>query len=116
VGIIIMARFIPLHWSAAPLIAAAAIASTTGPGWAFSQQVLGPGDNGNYNFNYSDPDHQAGASQSTRPDSNGPGFHFSIEQGQAGPFSGFQSGNRSVGNGGDPTDPGYYIQRPGNGN
>lgn len=111
-----MVRFIPLQWSAAAIIAAAIIASTTAPGWAFSQQVLGPGENGTYNFNYSDPDHQGTTSQSTHPDPNSPGFHFSIEQGQTGPFSDFQSGNRPFGNGGDPTDPRYYIQPPGNGN
>jgi hypothetical protein len=109
-----MIRFTSLQWSVTPMVAAAIIASTTAPGWAFSQQMLGPGENGNYNFNYSDPDHQAATSQSTRPDPNSPGFHFSIEQGQ-GPFSGFQNGNRSFGNGGDPTDPRYYIQPPGNG-
>lgn len=97
------------------MIAAAIIVSTTAPGWAFSQQMLGPGENGNYNFNYSDSDHQATTSQSTRSDPNSPGFHFSIEQGQ-GPFSGFESGNRSFGNSGNPTDPRYYIQPPGNGN
>jgi hypothetical protein len=114
VGIIVMVRFIPLHWSAALMIAAAMIASTTAPGRALSLQMLGPGENGNYNFNYSDPDHQATTGQSTRPDPNSPGFHFSIEPGQTGPFSGFQSGNRSFGNSGDPTDPRYYIQPPGN--
>jgi hypothetical protein len=98
------------------MIAAAIIALTTASGWAFSQQMLGPGGNGNYNFNYSDPDHQASTSQSTPPsDSNSPGFHFSIEQGQTAPFSGFQSGNH-FGNSGNATAPEYYIQPPGNGN
>jgi hypothetical protein len=116
VGIIIMVRFIPLQWTAVAMIAAAIIASTTAPGWALSQQMLGAGGNGNYNFNYSDPDHQTTSGQSTSSDPNSPGFHFNIEQGQTGPFSGFQSGNRPFGNSGDPTNPGYYIQPPGNGN
>jgi hypothetical protein len=114
VGIIIMVRFVPLQWFAAAMLAAAMIASTTAPGWAFTQEMLAPGGSGNYNFNYSDPDHQATTSQSTRSDPNSPGLHFNIEQGQTGPF-GFQSGNRSFGNG-DPTNPGYYIQPRGDGN
>jgi hypothetical protein len=95
------------------MIAAAIIASTTATGWAFSQQMLGPGDNGNYNFNYSDPAHQATTSQSTpQSDPNSPGFHFSVQGGQTGPFSGFQSGNRSFDNNGDPTAP--YFHPPSN--
>jgi hypothetical protein len=112
-----MVGFVRLRFAAVPMIAAAIIALTTASGWAFSQQMLGPGGNGNYNFNYSDPDHPATNSQSTPPsDSNGPGFHFSIEQGQTGPFSGFQSGNHSFGNSSNPTAPEYYIQPPGNRN
>jgi len=112
-----MVLFVRLRFAAAPTIAAAIIASTTASGWAFTQQMLGPGGNGNYNFNYSDPDHQAGTSQSTSPsDSKGPGFHFSIEQGQTGPFSGFQRGNHFDGHSGNSTAPEYYIQPPGNGN
>jgi hypothetical protein len=115
-GIIIMVRFIPLQWSAAAMIAAAIIASTTAPGWAFTQQMLQPGQNGNYNFNYSGPDNQAATGQSTPTDPNSPGFHLNIQQGPVGPFSGFQSGDRSFGNGGDPTNPNFYIQPRGNGN
>ncbi len=116
-GMIIMVRFLRLRFAAASMIAAAIIASTTASGWAFSQQMLSPGANGNYNFNYSDPDHQTTTGQSTPPsESNSPGFHFSVEQGQTGPFSGFQNSNRSFGNGNDPTSPGYYIQPHGNGN
>lgn len=110
-----MVRFIPLHWSAAPMIAAAIIASTTAPGWALSQQMLSPGESGNYNFNYSDPNHQATTSQSTPTDPNSSGLHFSIEQGQMG-FGDFQSGDRSLGNSGDPTNPNFYIQPRGDGN
>jgi hypothetical protein len=117
VGIIIMVRFVRLRFAAVPMIAAAIIASTTASGWAFSQQTLTPPANGNYNFNYSDPDHPATSGQSTLPsDSNGSGFHFSVEQGQTAPFSGFQSGNRSFNNSADPTSPGFYIQPRGDGN
>jgi hypothetical protein len=112
-----MLRYVRLWFATVPVIAAAIIASTTASGWAFTQQMLEPGANGNYNFNYSDPDHETTTGQSTSPsDSNGPGLHFSIEHGQTGPFSGFQSGNHSLGNGSDPTAPGYYIQPQGNGN
>jgi hypothetical protein len=112
-----MVRFVLLRLAAVPLIAAAIIASSSVSGLAFSQQTLGPGANGNYNFNYSDPDHPATTGQSTLPsDSNGPGFHFSIEQGQTAPFSGFQSGNHSFGNSASPTSPEYYLQPRGNGN
>jgi len=97
------------------MTAAAIIVSTTAAGWAFSQQTLTPPANGNYNFNYSDPDHPASTGQSTLPsDSNSPGFHFSIEQGQSTPFSGFQNGNRSFDNSASPTSPQYYLH--GNGN
>lgn len=114
---IIMIRFVRLRFATIPMIAAAIIGSTTAPGWAFTQQILGPGGNGNYNFNYSDPDHQGISGQSTLPsDPNSPGLHFSIEQGQTGPFSGFQSGNHAFDNRNDPTDPRYYIQPSGNGN
>jgi hypothetical protein len=115
VGIIIMVRFVRLRFAAVPMIAAAIIASTTASGWAFSQQTLTPPANGNYNFNYSDPDHPATSGQSTLPsDPNSSGFHFSVEQGQTAPFSGFQSGNRSFNNSADPTSPQYYLR--GNGN
>jgi hypothetical protein len=117
VGIIIMVRFVRLQFAAVAMIAAAIIASTTASGWAFTQQMLGPGGNGNYNFNYSDPDHPATSSQSTSPfDSNAPGFHFSIEQGQTAPFSGFQGGNHFDGHSGNATSPEFYIQQQGNGN
>jgi hypothetical protein len=112
---IIMARLMRLRYAAAPIIAAAIIASTTATGWAFTQEMLAPGSAGNYNFNYSDPDHPATNGQSTLPSSsNSPQFQFNIDHGQTAPFSGFQSGNRSFGNGMSPTDPRYYMQ--GNGN
>lgn len=111
-----MVRFVLIRVAAVPMIAAAMIAATTASGWAFSQQILGSGANGNYNFNYSDPDHPATTSQSTPPsDSNGPKFHFSIEQGQTGSFSGFQSGNHFFGNS-DNAAPDYYSRPLGNGN
>ena len=112
---IIMARFVRLRFATIPIIAAAVIASTTASGWAFSQQMLGPGDNGNYNFNYSDPAHQAATSQSTPPsDPNSQGFHFSVEGGQTGPFNGFQSGSHSFNNSGDPTSSYFHPPNAGN--
>ena len=106
-----MAQFVQLRFAAVAIIAVAIIASMATSGWAFSQQTLGTGDNGNYNFNYSDPSHPGTTSPSTLPsDSNSPGFHFSIDHGQTAPFSGFQSGNHSFGNSSDPTSPGYYLQ------
>jgi hypothetical protein len=112
---IIMARFARPRFAAVPMVAAAIIVSTITSGWAFSQQTLGPGGNGNYNFNYSDPNHQAATSKSApSTDSNAPGFHFSVEGGQTGPFGGFQSGNHFFDNGGNATSP--YYHPPGNGN
>ena len=107
-----MAGLVRLRFAAVAMIAATIIASTTASGWAFSQQTLslGPADNGNYNFNYSDPAHPGAGSQSALPsDSNTSGFHFSVEPAPTSPFSGLQSGNRSFGNGSNPTDPGYYL-------
>ena len=112
-----MVRFVRLRFAAVPVIAAAIIAVTTASGWAFTQQMLGTGENGNYNFNYTPPDRPATSGLSTSPfDSNISRFHFSIESGQTSPFSGFQGGNHSLGNSGSPTDPRYYIQPQGNGN
>jgi hypothetical protein len=102
-----MVRFVGLRFATIPMIAAAAIGSTTASAWAFSQQMLGPTGDGNYNFNYSDPAHPA-TSQSTPPsDSSVPGFHLSIEHGQTGPFSGFQSDNHLFDNSGKSMAPDY---------
>jgi hypothetical protein len=110
---IIMVGYVRLRFAAIPAIAAAMIAATTASGWAFSQQTLGPGESGNYNFNYTDPNRQA--TPGTRPsDSNSSGFHFSVQQGQTGPF-GFQSGSH-FGNSGNATAPDYYARPLGNGN
>src|ERR1700733_3886093 len=99
-----------LRFAAVPLIAGAIIALTTASVWAFSQQTLGP--NGNYNFNYGDPDDKAKLDESkNKSDSNSPGFHFSIQSGQQGP-----SGFHSFGGSGNPTTPDYYSRPLGNGN
>jgi hypothetical protein len=103
---IIMVRFVRLRFAAVAMIAAAIIAATTASGWAFSQQMISPDANGNYNFNYTDPNHSATTSQSAHPsESNSQGFHFSIEHGQTGPFGGFQSGNNFFGNSGNDRPP-----------
>jgi hypothetical protein len=81
-------------FAAVPLIAGATIVLTTASVWAFSQQTLAP--SGNYNFNYSGPDDKAKFGESpNKSDSNSPGFHFSIERGQTGPF-GFHSFGEQV--------------------
>ena len=103
---IIMVRFVRLRFAAVAMIAAAIIAATTASGWAFSQQMISPDANGNYNFNYTDPKHPATTSQSAHPsESNSLGFHFSIEHGQTAPFGGFQSGNSFFGNSGNDRPP-----------
>jgi hypothetical protein len=103
---IIMVRFVRLRFAAVAMIAAAIIAATTASGWAFSQQMISPDANGNYNFNYTDPNHPATSSQSAHPsESNSLGFHFSVEHGQTAPFGGFQSGNNFFGNSGNDRPP-----------
>ncbi len=104
--------FKQLRFAVVLLISGAIIALTTASVWAFSQQTLTP--NGNYNFNYGDPDEKAKLSESTKKsDSNNPSFHFSIERGQTGPF-GFHNFH-NFGDSGNATPPDY--SRPlGNGN
>jgi hypothetical protein len=103
---IIMVRFVRLRFAAVAMIAAAIIAATTASGWAFSQQMISPDANGNYNFNYTDPKLPATGSQSAHPsESNSLGFHFSVEHGQTGPFGGSQSGNSFFGNRGNDRPP-----------
>ena len=56
---IIMVRFVRLRFAAVAMIAAAIIAATTASGWAFDrvgEQIFSPDANGNYNFNYTDPE------------------------------------------------------------
>ena len=96
---IVMVGLVRLRFAAVDMIAAAIVAATTASGWAFSQLMVSPDANGNYNFNYTDPNHPAASSQSAHPsESNNLGFHFSIEHGQTAPFGGFQSGNNFLGN------------------
>ena len=103
---IIMVRFVRLRFAAVAMMAAAIIAATTASGWAFSQQTISPDANGNYNFNYTDPKHPATTGQNANPsESNGLGFHFSVEHGQTGPFGGSQSGNNFFGNSGNDRPP-----------
>ncbi len=98
-----------LRFAAVALIAGAAIALTASSVWAFSQQTVSP--NGNYDFNYGNPNDKAKLDESTnKPDSNSPGFHFSIERGQTAPF-----GFRGFGDGNNATPPDYYTPH-GNGN
>ena len=96
-----------LRFAAVPLIAGAIIALTTASVRAFSQQTLGP--NGNYNFNYGDPDDKAKLGESTnKSDSNSSGFHFYIERSQPGQF-----GLHGFGDSSNSTPPDYFSQPPG---
>jgi hypothetical protein len=96
-----------LRFAAVPLIAGATIALTTAPVWAFSQQTITP--NGNYNFNYSNPDDKAKLGDSTnKSDPNSPGFHFSIDRGQTG-----SSGFHSFGDSNNTTAPDFYTPHGG---
>ena len=93
-----------------PLIAGTIIMLTTASVWAFSQQTLVP--NGNYNFNFSNPDDKAKLGDSTtKSDSNSSGFHFSIEHGQTGPFGFHGSGDSD-----NTKFPDYYPRPFDNGN
>jgi hypothetical protein len=70
-------------------IAGTLVALTSTSVWALTQQNLLP--NGNYDFNYGPSDDKNKSDKSTnKSDPNSPGFHFSIERGQTGPF-GFRS-------------------------
>jgi hypothetical protein len=105
--------FKQLRFAAVPLIAGAIIVLTTASVWAFTQQILGP--NGNYNFNYGDPDDKAKLDDSTKKfdstnSTNSPSFHFSIEHDQTAPF-----GFHSFGGSSNATPPDFY-QPHGNGN
>ena len=77
-----------------PLIAAAIVALMTASVWAFSQQVVTP--NGNYNFNYNPLDDKAKSGDSTtKSDSNSSGFHFNVEGGQTGAYGFHNFGEES---------------------
>ena len=86
---------------AVPFIAATIVALTTTTVWAFTRQTLLP--NGNYNFDYGPLDDKDKSAKSmNKSDPNSPGFHFSIERGQTGPF-----GFRSFGDDSNATPPDY---------
>jgi hypothetical protein len=92
-----------LRFAAVALISGATIVLATTSVRAFSQQTVSP--NGNYNFNYSDPDNKAKLGESTNKyDSNGPSFHFNIEHGQTGPF-----GLHGFGDSDNTKPPDYYT-------
>ncbi len=98
-----MLRLMQLRLAAAALFAAAAVSLTAASAFAFTQQMVQPGDNGNYTF--TEPNNQTtNSSQGARPfGSNGPTVQFGIQQGPVSPFG------RSQGDGynGSPPDP-YY--------
>jgi hypothetical protein len=100
----------PFRFAAAPLIAGAIVVLTTAAALAFSQQMLTP--NGNYDFNYGplDDSKLKSDSNTNKSDPNSPGFHFSVGGGQTDQF-GFHSF------GGDNNKPPEPYARPlGNGN
>ncbi len=73
------------------LFAAGILSLTVASAWAFSQEIVGPGNNGNYTFtdpdkHLADPDnHNFG--QGTQPfGSNGPVVQFGVQQGPLTPF------------------------------
>jgi hypothetical protein len=96
-----------LRFAAVPLIAAATIVLTASSVWAFSQQTVTP--NGNYNFNYGNPDDKAKLGEGTnKSDANGPTFHFSIDRDQTSSF-----GFRSFGDSNKSTAPDFYTPHGG---
>lgn len=99
-----------LRFAAVAVMAGAIIALTTASGWAFTKEVLTP-NNGNYDFNYGPLDDKKLGDSTNKSDPNSPGFHFSIDHGQTGPF-----GFRSFGDGNNATPPDYYARPLGNGN
>jgi hypothetical protein len=105
--------FKQLRFVAVPLMAGAIIALTTASVRAFTQQTVQP--NGNYNFNYGDPDDKAKLNGSTdKSDPNSSGFQFSVEQGQTGPFGSRSFGGSSFG-GSSKAGPPDYSRPLGNG-
>ena len=97
-----------LRRAALPMMAGAAIALTTAPVWAFTQETLHP--NGNYDFNYGPLDGKAKSDDSTnKSDPNSPGFHFNFERGQQTTPFGFHSFGDDSSNQTFPD----YVPRPG---
>jgi hypothetical protein len=94
-------RLVAVPFIAGTIVALTIVALTTTSVWAFTQQILLP--NGNYNFNYGPSDDKDKSDKSTNKfDPNSPGFHFSIEHGQTAPF-----GFRSFGGDSNATPPDY---------
>lgn len=98
-----------LRFAAVALLAGGVIAFTTGSGWAFTQETVSPNANGNYNFNYTNPDAKSGDS-TNKFDSGNPSFHFSIDRNQSGPF-GFRNFNDN--NNSNSTPPDLYTPHGG---
>jgi hypothetical protein len=104
-----MIMFKQFRFAAAPLIAGGIIVLTTAAASAFSQQTVAP--NGNYNFDYGPLDGKTKFDDRTnKSDPSSPGFHFSVQGGQTGPF-----GLHSFG-GSNDTPPEPYARPLGNGN
>jgi hypothetical protein len=89
-----------LRLVAVPFVAGTIIALTIDSVLAFTQQTLLP--NGNYDFNYGPLDKDKSDKSTNKSDPNSPGFHFSIERGQTGPF-----GSRGFGSDRDAGPPDF---------
>jgi hypothetical protein len=98
------------QWFALALLALATVSLAAASAWAFSQQNLGGGGDGNSTF--ADPDERVNnfgkGTHLFGP--NGPTVQFGAQQGQPTPFNRFQS------NGYNSTPPDPYSRPPGNGN
>jgi hypothetical protein len=95
------------------LVAAGILSLTAASAWAFSQEIVSPGSDGNYNFgdpdkHLTDPDNN-NSGQSGRPvGSTGPVVQFGVQQG---PLTTFGRGN-----GYNTTIPDPYYRPLTNGN
>lgn len=105
-----MLRLIQLRFAVVALFAAAVVSLTAASAWAFTQDTIRPGGNGNSTF--ADPDNQVtNPGQGAQPfGQNGPTVQFGIQQAPTTPFGFFQ------GNGANPSPPDYYSRPLGNGN
>jgi hypothetical protein len=85
-----MLRLMQLRFSATVLLVVAVVSLTAASAWAFTQEFVQPGGNGNSTF--TDPDDQlTNPSQGARPfGPSGPVVQFGIQQGPVTSFDHFQ--------------------------
>ncbi len=108
---VMMLRLTHLRFTAAVLIAAAAVSLSAASAWAFSQENLQSGGTGSAAI--ADPDDQFtnGGQGAHLFGPNGPTLQFGVQQGPSSPFGGFQDNDHYNGS---PPDP--YYRPLGNGN